>query len=66
MKYKVLHQIALPGKTRYTVDLELDDGEVLPKERLFKALDAPFGAPFGGHVHHHRSDGFFDIDIYTE
>jgi hypothetical protein len=64
MQYKILEQVQFTTRTRYIIDLCLEDGEVLRKEQLLSDLDAPFGAPFGGNVTK-LLDGHLMVDIYV-
>ncbi len=65
MDFRIIRKTPKPFKTEYVIDLTLDEGETLDKQKLLEALDRPFGAPFGGQVHKLPDDTLL-IEVYTD
>lgn len=62
MKYTILSKEPLYCKTKYTIDLELDEGEVLDKDVLIEKIG---GHVWGGTVKQ-NTDGTVDVICYTD
>lgn len=64
MRYQIVNSyLSVNGNWKYTIDLDLNEGETLHKEVLLQDLDYPNGAPFGGNVEL-LANGLIGVEVY--
>lgn len=61
--YSILETYTGYGFNKYLV--QLNKNHKLSDEQLMQAVDAPFGAPFGGRVEY-NGDGTAWVRVYTQ